>query len=60
MKQDILAFIADDQGAVTVDMVILVAGIVIMSLGVFSIVTETTFEAAAGRINDLIVSLLPR
>ncbi|MBT9244004.1 hypothetical protein KM031_03115 [Gemmobacter fulvus] len=52
------SFLAEEDAAVTTDMVVLVAVIIAMTLGVFVIITEMIYTEAGTRIGDLIMGLL--
>lgn len=53
-------FLARDDGAVTVDWVVMTAAVVGMTIMLFSILTPAVFEDAANVIRDMIVSAYAR
>jgi Flp pilus assembly pilin Flp len=53
-------FARDEDGAVTVDFVVLTAALIFMVMGVFTIITPAAHEEAAASINDKVLEAASR
>ena len=52
MTQYFMRFMRDDDGAITVDFVVLTAAMIFMVMGVFAIITPAAYEDAAVAIKE--------
>ena len=60
MNNAIKRFAASEDGAITVDFVVLTAAMIFMVMGVFTIITPMLHEQAAAAINENIVDAASR